>query len=152
MIEPTCEQFQCWAQAGMPVKAVRMDGAGEKKKLQKQPQSKDWKLKIDYEITLRDTHQHNHLAELGFASLTNKGGALMHQSNIPLVMHYKVFCEAFNLATLLDGLLTTSIDGQVVTQYMHFHGSNPRFAKYLHTLGEAGMVKIKTKATPKIAD
>ena len=32
MVEPTCEKFHKWKEAGMPVKIVRMDGAGENMK------------------------------------------------------------------------------------------------------------------------
>jgi hypothetical protein len=37
----------------------------------------DWKLQIQYKYTVWDTPQWNHLAELGFAILTNHGRALI---------------------------------------------------------------------------
>ena len=129
-----------------------MDGPGENKKLQLRSESSAWKLNLQFEITARDTPQQNHLAELGFASLANKGRALMYQANIPLSVRYKVFKEAFKTATLLDGLMTTRLDNKLATRYIHFFGKNPSFAQHLRTWGEAGTVKIKVKATPKIAD
>ena len=83
MVEPTCEQFYRWKQSGNPVKYVRLDNAGENKLLKKRCQSKDWKLKIEFEFTARDTPQQNSLAEVGFATIANRGRALMYQANIP---------------------------------------------------------------------
>ena len=65
MIEPTCEQFEKWRQAGMPVKFLRCDNAGENKKLKERADGVDWKLNIQFEFTARNTPQQNHLAELG---------------------------------------------------------------------------------------
>jgi hypothetical protein len=126
MVEPTCEQFHRWQQANLPVKFVRMDGAGENLKLKKRSQSKDWKLKIDYEITARAAPQQNHLAELGFATLANRGRALMYHANVPLIVCYKIFKEAFTTATKLDGFTPVTIDGKTATRYVHFFGSNPK--------------------------
>lgn len=76
----------------------------------------------------------------------------MHYANVPLVIRYKVWKEAFKTATLLDGLTATTIDGVTDTRYVHWGGANPSFAKHLKTWGEAGTVKIKIKATPRVAD
>jgi hypothetical protein len=46
--------------------------------LQQQCESKDWQFAMTYEYTARNTSQHSHLAELGFASLGNKERALIH--------------------------------------------------------------------------
>jgi hypothetical protein len=152
MVEPTCEQLHKWKEAGIPVKFIRMDNAGENGKLQARAQSSDWKLNITCEYTARDTPQQNHLAELGFASLANKGRALMVRGNTPLSVRYLLCREAFKTATKLDGLMVVTVNGVSATRYVHFYGSNPAFAKHLRTWGEAGTVKIKVKATPKIGD
>ncbi len=73
MVEPSCETFFKWKKGGNPVKFIRCDNAGENKSLQKRANGVDWKLNIHFEYTPRDTPQHNHLAELGFASIANKG-------------------------------------------------------------------------------
>jgi hypothetical protein len=51
MVEPTCEQFQRWKDAGREVKFVRMDNAGENVKLQKRCKSVAWKFNIKFEYT-----------------------------------------------------------------------------------------------------
>lgn len=61
------------------------------------------KLNLTFEITARDTPQQNHLVELGFATLANRGQAMMNQANILLIVRYKVFKEAFKIAAHLDG-------------------------------------------------
>jgi hypothetical protein len=50
------------------------------------------------------------LAELAFAVLANHGRALMHHANVPMKERYKLFCEAFKTATLLDGLISIKLD------------------------------------------
>ena len=52
----------------------------------------------------------------------------------------------------MDGLQVIDLDGVKATRYMHWSGRNPDFSNHLRTWGEAGTVKVKTKATPKIAD
>jgi hypothetical protein len=59
-------------------------------------------LIINFEYTAANTPQQNHLAELGFAVLANRGCAMMHQANLPLETRYQLFREAFQTATLLD--------------------------------------------------
>jgi hypothetical protein len=152
MVEPTCEKLHRWKEAGHPVKHVRLDNAGENKKLKARSNSADWKLNIDFEFTARDTLQQNHLAELAFAVLANRGRATMHAANAPLEMRCKVFREAFQTATLVDGLMPVDIGGVIDTRCVHWSGLNPSFAKHLRNWGEAGTVKLKIKATPKVAD
>jgi hypothetical protein len=152
MVKPTCTQFHCWKLNGKAVTHVRMDGAVENKTLKTRSDSSDWKLNLKYEITARNTPQQNHMVELGFATLANCRGAMTTQANVPLIIRYKVFKEAFKTATYLDGLMSVKIQDTVATCYVHFFGENPKFANHLCTWGEAGTVKVKTKATPKIAD
>jgi hypothetical protein len=71
MIEPTCEQFYKWKQSGKQVKYVRLDNAGENKKLQKRCESSDWKLGIKFEYTAHATPQQNSLSEVGFTMIAN---------------------------------------------------------------------------------
>jgi hypothetical protein len=152
MVEPTCQLFKKWEQEGMPVKVVRLDNAGENKLLQDRCESKDWKLGIKFEFTARDTPQQNSLAEVAFATIANRGRAMMYQANIPYKLRFKVWTEAFKTATLLDGLVPIMLDGKLATRFEHWCGKIPEFAKHLRTWGEAGTVKIKTKTTPKLAD
>jgi hypothetical protein len=98
----------------------------------------------------RDTLQQNHLAELGFAVLANRGRALMrNRENIPKILQYKLFKEAFKTATLLDALMVVKIDGEKRLRVEHWSVQKPEYAANLRTWGEAGTVKTKTKMTPK---
>jgi len=64
MIEPTCEQLFKWQKTNKTVMYIRLDNAGENKRLQKRCESADWKLTITFEeYTARDTPQQNTLAE-----------------------------------------------------------------------------------------
>jgi hypothetical protein len=152
MIEPTCVRLNRWKQHGLGVKYIRLDNAGENLKLQEVSDSKEWQLGITYEFTARDTPQQNHLAELGFTVLANRGRALMIRANVPARERYLLFTEAFSTATKLDGLMTIKIKGVTATRYIHFAKKNPAFAQYLQTWGAAGTVKTKTKTTAKLAN
>jgi hypothetical protein len=92
------------------------------------------------------------MAELGFATLGNKGRALMARANIPMSKIYLLFREAFKTATDLDLLVVTTIGKKKATRHDHFYGKNPKWMKCLRTWGEAGTVKVKTNTTPKVAD
>jgi hypothetical protein len=112
MVEPTCKQFQRWKNLGREVQFVRMDNAGKNVSLQKRCENADWKFNIKFEYTAAMTPQQNHLAELGFVLIANRGRALMVRANIPMKVRYKVWREAFKVATLLDGLTVITVDGK----------------------------------------
>jgi hypothetical protein len=114
--------------------------------------NKDVRVKIGYEYTCRDTPHHNHMAELGFATLGNKGRTLMVRANISMGKIYLLFREAFKTATDLDSLVVTTIGEKKATRHDHFYGKNPKWMIYLRAWGEAGTVKTKTKTTPRLAD
>jgi hypothetical protein len=63
-----------------------MDNAGEICKLQECSQSADWKLNLEFEFTAIDTPQQDHLAELGFAVLSNKARTLMTAAHVQFAM------------------------------------------------------------------
>jgi hypothetical protein len=92
------------------------------------------------------------VAELGFATLGNKGRALMVKANIPEKYRYHLFREALCTATDLDGLVIIEVNGKQETRPFHMFGKNPEWASHLRTFGEAGTVKIKTDTTPKLHD
>ena len=129
-----------------------MDNAGENKLLQSRCESADWKFRIQPEYTASYTPQQNHLAELGFAILANRGRALMARANVPLSVRYKIWRHAMKTATLLDGLTVTTVEGKTATRYVLWAGENPKFAGHLRTWGEAGSIKTRVRGTPKIAD
>jgi hypothetical protein len=153
MIEPACAQLQKWKQAGLGVTHIRLNNAGENTKLQERAESAAWKLGMQFEYTARDMPQQNHLAELGFTILGNKGRACMVTANVPMTIQYKLCPKAFKYATGTDGLQVMTINGLTLTRYKYFCGKNPKFAQHLRTWGEAGTVKKRRKkTTPKIAD
>ena len=133
MVEPTCKQFHWWRESGRPIKYVRCDNGGKNLKLEKRADSSDWKLNLKFEYTVQDTPQQNHLAELAFSTLYNKGRAMMIDTKIPKKLHYKLLKEAFATVTLLDGLMAINYSGKVQSHYEHWAGKNPDFSKHLRT-------------------
>jgi hypothetical protein len=114
-----------------------MDNAGENKLLQQRCESKDWQFVINYEYTGRYTPQHNHMAELGFPTLGNKGRALMVRDNIPMNKRYLLFREAFKTATDLDSLVVTTVGAKIYTRREYFYGKNPKWMKFSENVGRS---------------
>jgi hypothetical protein len=102
--ETTCELIKKLKEMEIEIKILRMNNAGENKLLQQRCESKDWQFAMKYEYTGRYTPHHNHMAELGFTTLENKGRALTVRANIPMNKRYLLFREAFKTATYLDCL------------------------------------------------
>jgi hypothetical protein len=111
MVKLMCEQLHQWKQNNITVDYSRLDNAGENKSLKQRCESKDWKFGIKFEFTAIATQQQNALAELGFATRANRGRAMMSAVNVPSLIWYKVYSEAFKTATLLDGLMPVKING-----------------------------------------
>ena len=152
IVQPTCEKWNLWKQQGVPVAHVRCDNAGENLKLEAAANGNRWKLNIAFEYTGAATPQRNNLVELGFATLWARARAMMIQAGVPLQTRYLVCKECIATVTLLDGLVQIKINGKTMTRYEHWFGKVPRFAKKLKIWGEAGVVKTKVVATPKVGD
>ena len=43
-----------------------------------------------FEFTACDTPQQNSLAEVGFVTLVNRGGVMMHHANLPMMDRYRL--------------------------------------------------------------
>ena len=76
----------------------------------------------------------------------------MAAAHVPEPIRRLIWNEAFQAATLLDGLMVVDVNGVQKTRWEHWLGKLPKFTKYLRTWGEAGVVKTRSLATPKVAD
>ena len=152
MVEPTCKKFERWKSAGIPVKHVRCDNGGENVQLEKRCNGVDWKSNVAFEYTARDKPQQNSLMEVRFTTIGNCGRAMMIAANISYEMRFVLFCEAYACATQLDWLVPKMLDGVTKSRVEHWCGHLPQWSKALRTWGEAGVVKVKTKTTPKLAN
>ena len=148
--EASCVLFKKWESRGIKVTHVRLDGAGENRVLQQRSDSVDWQLGIKFEYTARSTPQQNSLAEVGFATLTNRTRAMVYRANIPNKLKHRVYKSAAEYATDMDGLMLVEINGVIKTRFEHFLGEFPQFAKHLRTWGEAGVVKLKNATSLKM--
>ena len=77
---------------------------------------------------------------------------MMSAANLPIEERYKLFGDAFKMATHTDALASVTIDGVTKTRVEHWSGVIPRCANNLRTFGEAGTVNMKMKGTSKVAD
>ena len=150
MVEPTCELFNKWKEEIKPVKQLRCDNAGENISLEKQQASAAWKMNIKFECTAKHTQQQNSYAEVATTTILKKAGAMMIGANVPQVKRYALIRESIGTATLLDGLIVIKLDGISKTRLEHWGDILPAWVNGLRTLGEAGVVKVKTKTSPKL--
>lgn len=143
MVERTCEWMNQMKAAGTPIRIIRMDPAGENLRLEKRAQSVDWQnlQPVTFEITSRETPQHNSLVEVGFPYLSGLARAVMSAANIPPDVRGKVAIEALKYVTQTDGLVPVEIGGVVASRDEHIFGSNPNWSANLRIFGEAGVVK-----------
>jgi hypothetical protein len=152
MVEQTCEEFYKSKQMGKEVQFLRMDNAGENRKLAQRLQSTDWKLCPTIEYTARETPQHNHKAEVAIATIVKQGRAMMIEANLPEEKCYIIQYKAMETAAKLDGLIVKDLNGSIKSRVEHWSGRMPTYVRYLREWGEAGVVKIKKNSTPKLAD
>lgn len=107
------------------------DNTGKNQSMEERSKASEWQLGLEYKYTARDMPQQNHLEELGFTSLANKGRALIYHANLPPKIKMRLFTETFETATILDGLTVIEIDGLTMTRFEHFHGMPPKITDYL---------------------
>ena len=142
MVEPTCQWLHQMKAHGIPVKVIRMDPAGENVKLKKRCETADWQAvqPLDFELTSRDTPQHNNIAELSFPYIAGRARAMMGGAWIPEGVRGKVCVEALKCAIQLDGLVQVECDGVLKSRDEHVFGTLPNWSTHLRTWGEAGVV------------
>lgn len=89
------------AVTGKKLKCIRMDNAGENKKLGERLMSDAWKHSdITIEYTAANTPQQNSLAETGFTTLAARARSMMNEANIP--NNFFKNSMGVNLLTRLD--------------------------------------------------
>ena len=153
MVEPSCVKLREWRNKGKHVTNLRMDNAGENKSLKDRVNSADWKLDVEeVEFTSRDSPQQNHLVEIGFTTIADRGRAMMNGAHVPTAKRRIISKEAFKMATALDNLVVVDHGGEKKSRYEHVDGKLPGWTKHMRVFGEAGVVKTKTKTTPKSYD
>lgn len=143
MVEPTMRWLSQMKAMGIHIKCIRMDPAGENFALKKECESAKWHhiQPLKFEITSRDTPQHNNLAELAFPYLINRSKAQMSACFTPIEYRGMVCVESIKLSYQLDGLRLVTINGVRKTRDEHVFGVLPKWAKNMRTFGEAGVVK-----------
>ena len=73
-------------------------------------------------------------------------------ANIPVKLRYSLFREAFQHATDLDNLVIIELNNKEMTRYEHYGEAIPKWANHMRTWGEAGVVTLKSNATPKVGN
>ena len=107
---------------------------------------------MTFEYTARDTPQQNSLVEVGLTTIGNCRRATMIAANISYEMRFVLFHKAYACATQLDSLVLKTLDGVTKPRVEYWCGNLLQLSKVLHTWGEAGVFKVKTKTIPKLAN
>jgi len=120
---------------------LRCDNAGENVWAEKAFRKSCYDVTFQY--TAPNTPQQNGKVERKFATLYGRVRSMLNDAQVTQNLRHKLWAEAANTATLLDNLLVGA-DGQ--SPYQRFHGSIPRFTKFLRVFGEVGMINYTGKA------
>ena len=101
----------------------------------------NWKSGVSFEYSSKETPHQNSLIETASTLIAARSRSLIDAANVPKIGRYWLLPEAANAVMKLDWLEIVTIDHMTKTQIEHFVMQIPKFAKYLHTWGEAGRVK-----------
>ena len=82
IVEPTCVKLDKFANIAGSIGHLRQDNAGKNLKLAKIMGNAEWNVKTKIKYTAKGTPQQNHLAELGFTTITARTRATMNRANI----------------------------------------------------------------------
>jgi hypothetical protein len=102
------------------------------------------------EYTAANTPQQNALVEVKVTYLAAKAREAMHAAAVPRDMRLEFFPEVIMTMTKLDWLKLITINKVKKARIEHYGLPLPNFTLYLHTWGEAGI--IKTGKERKIGD
>ena len=131
---------------GKVVKYIRCDNAGENTKLKEECDRLN--LGVEFEFTAPNTPQQNGIVERKFATLYGRGRALLNKTGFNRSMRKGLWAEAARIATMLDSI--TVKPGETKCPHELFFGSVPKWARYLRTFGEVGIVKSAASIQSKL--
>ena len=143
MPDQMCRWMNIMKANGKPIQIIRMDPGGENLALEKLVTVAEWKelQPVKFEVTSRETPQHNPYAELAFPYLGGIARAMMSAANVPEDVRGKVVLEALTCACMLDGLVVVKANEKIQSRDEHVHGKQPKWIEDMHRWGEAGVVK-----------
>ena len=141
--------------AGVIIKYIRCDNAGENVSLQKELQNHDKLRDIRFEFTPRDSPQFNGKAERKIAVLTARVRSLLTAAGLTEALRQKLWAEAAKLATDLENLLYSIKHKISPYEAFKLEMTEPQTYKQF---GEVGIVKftnnikskLKNRGTPVI--
>jgi hypothetical protein len=139
--EVVCNIVRTLQQAGVKVKFIRLDNAGENVAFSEMANSKEWNLKLTFEFMGACTPQRNYLVEVGFTTLWDRLQAMLDAAFVPEEEKYKLVREGVFHLTFLDRLIVKEINGEIKTKYGHMYRMDPKVKMPLYTWGE-GVIKI----------
>ena len=109
------------------VKFLCCDNAGENKKLEGNCNADE--LGIIFETTSTGTPQQNAYVERAFSMLMGRARAMMNFAGFPTEKRRQLWCEAANIATILDNILVHEQNS--APPYTMFYGQDANYAKHL---------------------
>ena len=136
------------AKYGITVKIIRCDNAGENIAFEKA--SKQEGLGLTFEYTAVNTPQQNGRVERKFQTLWGRVRAMLIDSGIENPLRNKLWSEAFNTATDMDGVLVRS-DGQTAFDNCFGKGRKSHIST-TRKFGEQCVVTDRTKIKAKLTD
>ena len=123
-----------------------MENAGENKMLARCCDENEMGIKFEY--TAPGTLQQNRVVEKVLVTLTSRGRAMMDYAGFTVKKRQEMWCEAAPTDMMLDNVRAQEKDGK--PPHMKFYGEDPKYAKYLRTVGEIFMTVISSNKVGRI--
>ena len=140
---------QLEAEFGIHVKIIRCDNAGENLAFQRASQQEGMGLKFEY--TAPGTPEQNGRAERKFQTLYGRVRAMLLGSGIEGPLRKKLWAEAVNTATNLDGILVAP--GEKRSPYQKFFGKGYKpIIDVTKTFGQECIVTNRTAIKSKLSN
>ena len=152
MVETVCQLLCDWKEKGKRVHTIRCDNASENRALMTRALSAVWQLGLHFQFTSVGTPQHNAVVEKFFDTLYNRARASMIFANIPNALKHLVCNHLILHLTNLYNMEPITKGTETKTKFEWWGISLPKFHKFLHPWGVAGVVYIKKVSTGKMED
>ena len=128
------------------VKYVRCHNAGKNLKLKQE--SDCLNLGVKFKFTAPNMPHQNEIVEQKFANFYGRGRALLNKARFNRAMRKGLWAKAACIATMLDSISVKP--GETKCPQELLYGDVPKWARYLQTFGEVGVVKSAAAIQSKL--
>lgn len=144
VVVPLLKELQS---VGKAVNHIRMDNAGENKKLAAETKQ----MGVNIEFVAPNTPQQNGVVERAIATVVSRSRSMMASAGLPLELKEKLWAECFNTATMLSNM-TVGDDNKCAYQRFFGDDKEPKWFRHLKPFGLIGYAANRVDIVSKLED